>query len=167
MLTFNTILCPLDFSVSSDKALRNAVEMASHFHAELLLVHVLAPIPVLPAEPAYLLPAIPVMPTGSTGTLRASTSDQEDQELAAKERLALVVKQLPSEIRSRTVIGIGVAADEIVRIASTEKVDLIVIATHGVTGWRHMVFGSVAEKIVRLANQPVLVIPAHDSEEGR
>jgi len=53
-----------------------------------------------------------------------------------------------------------------VRIASKEKVDLIVIATHGVTGWRHLVFGSVAEKVIRLAAEPVLAIPAHDSKDG-
>jgi nucleotide-binding universal stress UspA family protein len=51
-------------------------------------------------------------------------------------------------------------------MASTEKVDLIVIATHGVTGWRHLVFGSVAEKTIRLAEQPVLVMPTHDAKDG-
>jgi len=47
-----------------------------------------------------------------------------------------------------------------VRVASEENADLIVIATHGVTGWRHAMFGSVAEKVVRTARRPVLTIPA-------
>jgi nucleotide-binding universal stress UspA family protein len=57
-------------------------------------------------------------------------------------------------------VGHGDAAGEIVLIAEKEHVDLIVIATHGWTGLRHLVFGSVAEKVVRLAPCPVLTIRA-------
>jgi len=60
----------------------------------------------------------------------------------------------------RQIVVLGGAADEIIRISGEEKVDLIVIATHGQTGWRHMVFGSVAEKVVRLAPCPVLTVRA-------
>jgi nucleotide-binding universal stress UspA family protein len=56
-------------------------------------------------------------------------------------------------------------ADEIVRIAEIEKADLIVIATHGTTGWRRFMFGSVADKVVRLAKCPVLTI-RNPQEEG-
>jgi hypothetical protein len=52
----------------------------------------------------------------------------------------------------RTVVGHGDAASEIVRIAEHEHADLIVIATHGMTGWRRVLFGSVAERVVRLAS---------------
>ncbi len=48
---------------------------------------------------------------------------------------------------------------EIAKTSEEEKVDLIVIATHGWTGWRRFIFGSVAEKVVRLSTQPVLTIP--------
>lgn len=65
----------------------------------------------------------------------------------------------------RTIVGHGDVADEIVRIAETEKADLIVTATHGTTGWRRFVFGSVAEKVVRLAKCPVLTI-RNPQEEG-
>ena len=58
----------------------------------------------------------------------------------------------------------GDAAEEIVRLAKTEAANLIVIATHGLTGWRHLVFGSVAEKVIRLSDQPVLVIPPHETK---
>lgn len=57
----------------------------------------------------------------------------------------------------------GDADNEIVRLATKESADLIVIATHGVTGWRHLVFSSVAEKVIRLSERPFLVIPIHDS----
>ena len=52
----------------------------------------------------------------------------------------------------------GYAAEEIIRAAEAEKADMIVIATHGGTGWQHLIFGSVAEKVVRLASCPVLTI---------
>jgi nucleotide-binding universal stress UspA family protein len=55
-------------------------------------------------------------------------------------------------------------ADEIVRIANDENVDLIVISTHGRSGWRHLISGSVAEKIVRIASHPVLAIRAPKKE---
>ena len=45
-----------------------------------------------------------------------------------------------------------------------ERVDLIVIATHGLTGWRHLIFGSVAENVIRLAGRPVLVVPVQKPE---
>ena len=60
----------------------------------------------------------------------------------------------------RTVVAHGQAADEIVIVAEREGVDLIVIATHGSTGLRHFVFGSVAEKVVRTAPCAVLTLRA-------
>ena len=150
MLTIHTVLCPLDFSKPSYKALQAAIEMATHFNAELLLANVVAPVaPGIPADPAF------------------AFAGQEEYEQAAKsaaeEQLASATKRIPTELKSRKIIATGDAADEIVRLANTEAADLIVIATHGLTGWRHLVFGSVAEKVTRLSDRPVLVIPAHNS----
>jgi len=68
-------------------------------------------------------------------------------------------------IKVRTLVGtandVGM---ELVRIAEQEKVDLIVIATHGMTGWRRLAFGSVTEKVVRTAECPVLVMRAKGEE---
>ena len=61
-------------------------------------------------------------------------------------------------VKVRTMAGHGSAAEEIVQIAKAESVDLIVISTHGSTGLEHFVFGSVAEKVVRLAECPVLTV---------
>jgi nucleotide-binding universal stress UspA family protein len=55
--------------------------------------------------------------------------------------------------------SVGNPAEEITRVGAGEQVDLVVIATHGLTGWRHLVFGSIAEKVVRLSVCPVLTIP--------
>jgi universal stress protein A len=150
VLPFRSVLCPLDFSEPSYKALQSAVEMALHFQAELVLVHVIAPaIPAIPADPTYAF-------AGREGYEKA-------EKINAEEQLSLAAQRIPADLKFRKVVGNGDAADEIVRLATTEKADLIVIATHGLTGWRHLIFGSVAEKVIRTADRPVLVIPAHDS----
>ena len=71
-----------------------------------------------------------------------------------------VSHQVSPEVRTRELVTIGEAAPEILRIAAKEQVDLIVIASHGEKGWRRLVFGSVAEKVVRYAPCPVLTITA-------
>jgi nucleotide-binding universal stress UspA family protein len=150
MLPIHTVLCPLDFSDPSYKALQVAIEMAAHFKAELVLAHFVAPAhPGVPADPLIAFEGQEVYET----TARK----------AAEEQLTIATQGIPAEIKTRTTVAIGDAADEIVRLADTEAADLIVISTHGLTGWRHLVFGSVAEKVVRLSERPVLVIPAHET----
>jgi nucleotide-binding universal stress UspA family protein len=151
VLPFHTILCPLDFSEPSQKALQAAVEIAGQFRAELVLVHVIPPA----------APGIPVDPTYAFG----GTEEYEKAvRTKVEEQLSLVAQRLPEGLKSRNVIASGNAADEIVRIANEQSADLIVVATHGLTGWRHLVFGSVAEKVIRHADRPVLVIPVHESQ---
>jgi universal stress protein A len=151
MLPLRTVLCPLDFSDASYKALRTAADVASHFQAKLIIAHVIPAASGIPSEPMYVF-------EGPQGY-------QQEQETAAEERLAVAAKQqLPSELESHTAIGRGDAANEIARLATAEGADLIVIATHGLTGWRHLVFGSVAEKVIHETDRPVLVIPARDLE---
>jgi nucleotide-binding universal stress UspA family protein len=70
-----------------------------------------------------------------------------------------------SDLKVRTVVLQGNPADQIVELAESEKVDMIVTATHGWTGWRRFIFGSVAEKMVRTAGCPVLTVPAPKEEE--
>jgi nucleotide-binding universal stress UspA family protein len=63
---------------------------------------------------------------------------------------------------------VGTADDvgmEILRIGEEQRGDLIVIATHGATGWKDLILGSVAEKVVRLARSPVLVLRVQ-SDDG-
>jgi len=69
-----------------------------------------------------------------------------------------VQSSVNSGLNVHTVVRCGTPADEIIRYAEQEGVDLIVIATHGRTGLRHIVMGSVAERIVRLSNIPVLSV---------
>jgi nucleotide-binding universal stress UspA family protein len=61
----------------------------------------------------------------------------------------------------------GNISDEIIKLAEHENVDVIIIATHGLTGWRKFLFGSVAEKVIRMAPCPVLSmqVPSEETEE--
>ena len=120
-----------------------------HFSAELCVVHVVSPVAHAPADPS------------GSGFLVL-----QEMEKAARESLeGMVKKRIPKELLVRQIVVLGGAAEEIIQISEKERVDLIVIATHGQTGWRHFVFGSVAEKVVRLAPCPVLTIRAPHEEE--
>lgn len=110
-------------------------------------MHVVPPVPVIPAEPAGAAFNVPAYQQELIGSSK-------------KELDAVVEQRIPKELRVRPIVLQGNAADEIVRIADEEKVGLIVMATHGQTGWRRLVFGSVAEKVVRLAACPVLTVHA-------
>jgi nucleotide-binding universal stress UspA family protein len=70
----------------------------------------------------------------------------------------VIEQRLPKDARPRGIVTQGDTPTEIARLAEEEHADLIVIATHGMTGWRHLVFGSVTEKVLRLASCPVLTI---------
>ena len=145
MLPLKRILCPTDFSEPSYEAVKAANELAVHFAAELTLIHVVSPIPALPT------------PEAASGF--DVLSYEQEMEVYAKTSLERVMKErISGEVKVSTMVKLGSAADQIVNTAATEGFDLIVIATHGLTGWRRFVFGSVAEKVVRLAECPVLTI---------
>ncbi len=146
MLSFKKILCPSDFSDASRAGVTAAAEVATTYGAELWLLHVVPVLPPAPPDPTFVL-AVPEYE-------RALHVD-------AERRLEALGHELSAKgIAVHTLLRHGDAGQEIVRAAAAESVDLIVIATHGDTGWQHVMFGSVAEKVVRLARRPVLTIPA-------
>jgi universal stress protein A len=120
------------------------VTLAQHFGAELRLLHVVPVLPPLPPDPSYVFE----LPEYE----RYLHADAEKNLRTLKAELSA------KSIRVSTFVAHGNAAEEIVRAAATQKADMIVIATHGATGWQHLLFGSVAEKVVRLASCPVLTI---------
>lgn len=144
MLPVKLIVCPTDFSGPACACVRAASELAEHFNAELLLVNVVPALPGVPPDPNYVF-KIPEYE-------QYLHADAEKQ--LRKTRDELVSKN----VKVRTQVGHGAAAEEIVLIAKTESADLIVISTHGSTGFERWVFGSVAEKVVRLAECPVLTV---------
>jgi nucleotide-binding universal stress UspA family protein len=146
MLPIKKILCPTDFSDPSYGALKTANELALHFSAELIVVHVVSPIPVIPPSAA---------PT-EFAEFNIPSYQLEMEAMAEKTLDETVKERIPDNVASRCFVVQGDPTNEIVRLATDENVDMIVIATHGLTGWRRVIFGSVAGKILRLAPCPVL-----------
>ena len=147
------ILAPVDFSEPSEHAVEVAADYASRLGADLLLVHA--------------VPAIPKLPSPSEIFREAEYEEALLQD--ARQRLETLAQGLAKKgVRAATEVGIANDVGmEILRIAEHHHVDLIVIATHGMTGWHKLVFGSVAEKVVKLASTPVLVLrtsPKADEE---
>ena len=152
MMPPKLILSPIDFSDSAHAALDVAADFAGRFGAELLLVHVVPAIPDLPA---------------SVSVLKEGEYDQSLDDAAAKRLSDLVAMLAQKNVKART--EVGTANDvgmELVRSAEHNHADLIIIATHGMTGWHKIAFGSVAEKVVKQASCPVLVLRANALEDA-
>jgi nucleotide-binding universal stress UspA family protein len=123
MLPFRRILVTTDFSEISLEALPVAVEIASHFNAELLLVHVL---PVDTPTPWD------IPPYADFGLASLPLPDYETQvRQEVERRLGMVAAKHAHGVTVRGLVGRGDAAAEINRLAAAEKADLIVLATHG------------------------------------
>ena len=145
MLPLKKIVCPTDFSEPSYEALVAAEELANCFSAELKLVYVVEPIPTL-APPQSLL--------GLDFDAYLTKMDTW-----ANEKLNhLIQTRVSPKVKAAPVVLNGGPSDRIVSYAKAEKADIIVIATHGRSGWRHFVFGSVSERVLRMSECPVLII---------
>jgi universal stress protein A len=147
MLKMEKILCPTDFSDTSLEAVKMANDLAEHFGVELVLAHVVQPVTPMPdvlATPSFDIRAY-------EGELRRS---------ADKSLTELAQRMISSKVRSTTELRQGHAADNIVKLADSLNVDLIVIATHGMSGLMHYTYGSVAQKVIQHTTRPVLVVRA-------
>jgi nucleotide-binding universal stress UspA family protein len=144
MAEFKKILCPVDFSPSAEKALRYAETLAEHFQSEILLVHAYE-------DPAYIMPMTGYLgpEPGLINQLRAHLDEQMDNWKAAVQKAGFPVR---SDILE------GSAHQVIIDAAEEHHVDLIVMSTHGRTGLSHALMGSVAERVIRLAQCPVLTV---------
>ncbi|MGQ9646882.1 MAG: universal stress protein [Thermodesulfobacteriota bacterium] len=145
MLPIKRILCPTDFSEPSYEAIKVAGELAFHFGSELCVLHVVSPVPPVPmgAEPSGF--NVPLY--------------EQQLETSSRKSLEEIIHQMEwRDLQVRLSVLRGNAAEEIVRTSEEENVDLIVIATRGRTGLDRLIFGSVAEKVVRLAKCPVLTV---------
>ena len=143
MRAIHKILHPTDFSKGADAATELAIEMARRFEAELTFLHVYAaPVQMGPFGDGYALPPDLILKL------------QEDAERALQ---GLHKRATQAGVRSRTVSLDGNVSDIIVSLAG-EGMDLIVMGTHGRTGVKHLLLGSVAERILRSAPCPVLTV---------
>lgn len=140
MIEMNRILCPIDFSPFSERALDYAMRLAVWYGARLQVVHVM-----------------PLMPP-STGNALAATSRQ------------LTAHNLRATIERGRLKGVDVAAElvesadpapRILEAAEAFDADLIVTGSHGRTGYQRVVMGSVVEALLHKSPRPVLTIPSH------
>jgi len=145
MIRLAKLLVPTDFSEDSEQAARYAVELAKRFQAEIHCIHVVD-------IPADLLSTSDYYMTGPSEAFL----DQLREE--SKKNLEAFAKKNLEGVGVRTAFLEGSPFVEIIRYAHNQEIDLVVIATHGRTGLRHVLFGSVAEKVVRKAPCPVLVV---------
>jgi nucleotide-binding universal stress UspA family protein len=145
-MNIRSILLPTDFSECADCALPYAADLARLMKARLVCLHVVES--VMP--PVGYAPVVEPLPTVDISMQLEESATRELPKLAAREECAgLDVEE---------VLVHGDAAGEIVRVAKEHDVDLIVISSHGRTGWGRMIFGSTAESVVRHAHCPVLVV---------
>ena len=150
MTTLKNILVATDFEDASAKALLYGRELARRFGATLHVLHVVEDVVMYGSVESY------------TPNLVSLQREAEDE---ARERLAALVSDEDRDVlHAKTVLMTGAPATAVIEYAKREKIDLILIGTHGRTGLGHLVMGSVAEKIVRLAPCPVLTLkqPEHE-----
>jgi len=151
ILPLQKILCPTDFSDPSYEGLKVADELARHFAAKLLLVHVVSPVPIMPATEGSMGTQIPMLLEQIVESARSSILE------IAKQRVS-------AGVQAEAFVLEGTPAHEIARLAAEEKVDVIVIATHGQSGWKRFLSGSVTERVVRMAECPVLTVHVPKAE---
>ncbi len=146
-MTPQKILFCTDFSENSEPARELAVAYAKAFGAQLLIIHVIDS----SGFPNYADWMIPSMGEELKEFLRRS---QE----AAEKRMASLASQCGLEVK--TYCPVGLAPNEIVALANEQSVDLIVVGTHGRTGVKHLVMGSIARSVLKTAHRPVLIVEA-------
>jgi universal stress protein A len=144
IVSIHRILFPTDFSEPAAEARKYAIALADRLGAELHLLHVAVP------------PVIPFPDATTSWTMPATGLKSEVEQ--AEQRLAQEITSWGEARRGVSTVIIGSAVDEIVKYANEHQIDLIVVGTHGLTGITHLLIGSVAEKLVRVATCPVLTV---------
>lgn len=152
MFPFKKILCPTDFSDASLCGIKMGNDMADKYGSEIIIVNVHKPIPKLPT------PRV----DASEVTFDITGYEAEVIKDAKKNLATLSESILGDDVTPRLIVRLGRPAEEILKVAEEEDVDAICIATHGRTGLAHIVFGSVAQRVVRRAQCVVVTVPRCD-----
>jgi nucleotide-binding universal stress UspA family protein len=147
MVEIRRILCPIDFSEASRHALAHAVAIAKWYGSQITALHVIH-LPLVP-QPPILSAAVadPVWPTSSG---RAAPEEELHAWLEPARRAGVTTEALVDE---------GSAVGRILDRAKSQQADLIVMGTHGLSGFERFMLGSVAEKVLRKATCPVMTVP--------
>jgi nucleotide-binding universal stress UspA family protein len=149
---FNYILVPLDGSHLAEAALPAAMELANKFDSELTLVRVL--------QPPHIIMTV------ANGSVYAQLLTEMHNQSKAEASLYLrshqgSLQQQGFTVKTEIIEGENVA-DALLQVASKRNIDTIVMSTHGRGGISRWVFGSVADKVLRHASMPVLLIRAKE-----
>lgn len=137
------ILLPIDFSASSEAALDMAADLAEHFHAEL-----------------HLLNVIPIFPTTTIPDMIPEAEFMQEARTRANALLTKCHARLAARgVKSASSIEAGNdVAGNIMEVIEREHIDMVIISTHGISGWHPLVFGSIAEEVVKLVQCPLLLL---------
>lgn len=146
---YSRILSPIDFSAASHAALQHAAQLAQQHAAKLYALHVVEAV----VYPTFYTPHTP----GPTNSGALTLTRQ------AAEQLEAWLRRLPANIQYEVLIGEGEAQRVIIDDAKHHAIDLIVMATAGLSGMRRVLLGSVTERVVRQAPCPVLVTRASEA----
>jgi nucleotide-binding universal stress UspA family protein len=139
-----TILHPTDFSPASRPAFKKAIEVAKKDRATLALLHVMAP--MIPAGNLYISPR-------TYDEWAAATTESANKAMGG-----LLKRARAAAVKAKSIVLMGVPADVIVRTARTRRADLIVMGTHGRSGFSRFLLGSVASRVVATSPCPVLTV---------
>jgi universal stress protein A len=142
-MTAQRFLVPVDFSEDANQAVKYAIDLASKLGARMTLLHV-----------------IQLLPLGS-GDMSVTVPYTYFQDLEAditSRMQAYLERVTAAGLEGEIAVVHGVPFQEILATAKAQQVDLIIMGTQGRTGLQHVLMGSVAEKVVRLAPCPVLVV---------
>ena len=145
------ILLPIDFSPSTQPALHVAADLAKHFHATLHLMHVVS-----------------VFPTTTYPDFVPEQVILQKANAHAESRLAKCVKALEAKDVKAT-FSVEDANDipaTILEVIEREHIDMLVISTHGISGWHPLVFGSIAEKVIKTVECPLMLLRSPKPEVG-
>lgn len=146
----NNILVPIDFSNHSRKSLSYAAEIAQSYNAKLQVLHIIEET----IHPAFSI-------SGKSSVFDLIPGIQEDSRNRAEKMVKEVVS---SKVDFVITVKGGRATSDIVKFAKENSTDLIVIATHGLTGLEHMLLGSVTEKVVRMSHCPVFTVKSFSKQ---
>lgn len=146
MIELKRILVPTDFSENSQPAIQLGCELARQFGAELYVLHV--------NEPSGGLQSLPDLPDDVEAT-------SVDNSPFARAELRLQATPASHDCKGLTVhrhVDIGRPASIVLAYARSHDIDLIVVGTHGHSGWSHLILGSVAQNVVQHSKCPVLTV---------
>ena len=149
-INIRRILVPIDFSEHSKNALKYAVPFAQQFKASIDLIYVVEPT-IYPADFSF-------------GQIGFPNVEEELRTRGIVELENLITKEIAGRVVSRKTVRTGKPFYEINQYALEENISLIIIATHGHTVMEQILFGSTAEKVVRKAPCPVLVVRSGEHE---